>query len=410
MTNVTDSETTDKRSPLRRLLSSPSFVALFAANALSFGGEQMRFAAQSWWILDEGGSKTEMGLAAGLRFIPVVIITLYAGVMIDRFGGKRMMILEMVILIFLAIITAAILLFDQVEIWHVVVLSTLAGSTIALGKPAQITMVAKVVPKDILQPANSMDTLGTALGQTLGPLLAGILIAAKSAALALFGLAVVYALSLIAVFGIRVKHTPVGKTGSAIIEILDGLRYIAKTPVLKWTLTTSSSVVFFGMVFPVLPVYAREVLEVDEIRFGWMWGALAVGQAIGALVIVMRGGFKRFSRGMLAGALIFSVGFIGFGLSESYYLSLVMLFIMGTAFPLWGSSQRTMLQTHSKPEYLGRVMAVFTISVQGLAVGWILGGVLMDAIGNFSTVLVAVFGGLVMVLTTTIFSKEFRNA
>ncbi len=73
----------DTRSPLRRLISSRSFVALFAANALAFGGEQMRFAAQSWWILDEGGSKSEMGLAAGLRFIPVIIISLYAGVMID---------------------------------------------------------------------------------------------------------------------------------------------------------------------------------------------------------------------------------------------------------------------------------------------------------------------------------------
>jgi MFS family permease len=410
MTNDSEPISEDNRSPLRRLLASRSFVALFAANALSFGGEQMRLAAQSWWILDEGGSKSEMGLAAGLRFIPVIIITLYAGVMIDRFGGKRMMILEMGILIFLAIITAAILLFDHVEIWHIVVLSTLAGSTIAFGKPAQTTMVATVVPKDILQPANSMDSMGNALGQTLGPLLAGILIAAKSAAFALFGLAVVYALSLIAVFGIRVKHTPVTSSRSAFSEIRDGLRYIGETPALKWTVATASAVVFFGMIFPIMPVYAREVLEVDEIRFGWVWGALAIGQAAGALTIVTKGGFKRLSRGMLAGALVFSVGFTGFGLSENYYLSLLMLFIAGIAFPLWGSSIRTMLQTHSKPEYLGRVMAVFTISTQGIAVGWILGGVLMDTMGNFPTVLVAVFGGLATVLITMDSSKDFRNA
>ena len=113
---------------------------------------------------------------------------------------------------------------------------------------------------------------------------------------------------------------------------------------------------------------------------------------------------------MVSGALVFSIGFIGFGLSENYYLSLLMLFITGLGFPLWVSSIRTMLQTHSKPEYLGRVMAVFTISIQGVAAGWILGGVLMDTIGNFETVLVAVFGGLTIVLITMISSKDFRNA
>jgi len=410
MTNISESTTEDTRSPLRRLIASRSFLALFAANGLAFGGEQMRLAAQSWWILDEGGSKTEMGLAAGLRFIPVIIISLYAGVMIDRFGGKRMMIIERAVLILLAIITALVLLLGHVEIWHIVVLSTLAGSTIAFGLPAQTTMVAKVVPKDLLQPANSMSQMGDALGRTLGPLLAGILIAAKSAALALFGLAVVYSLSLIAVFGIRVKHTPLTSSGSAISEIRNGLRYIGETPVLKWTIAISTATMFFGMIYPVVPVYARDVLEVGEVRFGWMWGALAIGSVTAALTIIARGGFEKLSRGMVSGALVFGVGFIGFGLSENYYLSLLMLFITGIAFPLWISSIRTMLQTHSKPEYLGRVMAVFTISIQAASVGWILGGVLMDTIGNFETVLVSVAGSLTIVLITMVSSKEFRNA
>ena len=84
----------DSRSSFRRLLTTPGFVALVTADALGLGGEQMRIAAQSWWILDEGGSNTSVGLAAGLRVIPVVTIGLWAGVAIDRFGGKRVLILE----------------------------------------------------------------------------------------------------------------------------------------------------------------------------------------------------------------------------------------------------------------------------------------------------------------------------
>ena len=184
MTSNPEPQPEDTRSPLRRLFTSRSFVALFVSNALGFSGEQMRLTAQSWWILEEGGSKTEMGVAAGLRIIPVFIITLYAGVLIDRVGGRRILIIERTFLIFLAALTGLILLFDQVEIWHVIVLSTLAGSTIALGSPATQTLAADVVPADLRQPANSMNQLVAAFGRTSGALLAGVLISLRCAALA----------------------------------------------------------------------------------------------------------------------------------------------------------------------------------------------------------------------------------
>jgi MFS family permease len=385
-------------------------VALFISNALGFGGEQMRLAAQSWWILDEGGSKTEMGLAAGLRIFPVVIISLYAGVMIDRIGGKRVLIFERLILIVLAMVTGVILLFDQVEVWHIIILATLAGSTIALGEPATETLVPDVVPEDLLQPANSMNQMGHALGKTLGPLAAGILIAIKSAALALFGLAVVYAVAMIATFGIKTKPKSHVESESATRQIVDGLQYVLRTPVLRWTVLMALCVIFFAMYFPIIPVYAREVLEVGEVKFGWMWVAMAIGQASGALIIASRGGFKRLSRGVASGAFVFGLGMLGFGLSETYWLSLVFLAIAGLGIPLWVTSVVTLFQSHSAIEYRGRVLAVFTITMQGGSLAWMLGGVSLDLLGNFPTVLICVGGGWVIVIAAFIMSKEFRNA
>jgi hypothetical protein len=215
-----------------------------------------------------------MGLAAGLRIFPVVIISLYAGVMIDRIGGKRVLIFERMILIVLAIVTGAILLFDHVEIWHIIVLATLAGLTIAMSEPATETLVPEVAPEELLQPANSINQLGHALGRTLGPLAAGILIAIKSAALALFGLAVVYAVAMIATFGIKTKPKPLVETESESTtrQIVDGLQYVLRAPILRWTILMALCVIFFAMLLPIIPVYAREVLEVGEVKFGWMWG------------------------------------------------------------------------------------------------------------------------------------------
>ena len=207
-----------------------------------------------------------------------MIITLYAGVLIDRVGGKRVLILERILLIFLAAITGLILLFDQVEIWHIIVLSTITGSTIALGLPTTQSLVPQVVSEEDRQAANSMNQLGYATGRTLGPLEAGILIAVRSAALALFELTVVYGAALIATFGISVKHQRKLSKDSAFRQIVDGLAYVRRNPVLLWTIFMAFSTIFFAMIFPIVPVYARDVLEVSEVKFGWMWGALAIGQ------------------------------------------------------------------------------------------------------------------------------------
>lgn len=386
-------------------------MALFISNALGFGGEQMRLAAQSWWILDEGGSKTEMGLAAGLRIFPILVITLYAGVMIDRFGGKRILILERVLLVTLALVTALVLYSGQAEIWHIVVLSTLAGTTIALGTPATQTLVPDVVPEDLRQSANGLNQFGYSLGRTVGPLLAGILIAAKSAALAFLGLTFVYAASMLATFGISVKgQKKASPTISAFRQITDGLAYVRRTPIILWVTLASLALTFFTMMFPIVPVYARDVLNVSEVKFGWMWGALAIGQGTAALTIAAVGGFQNKTVGLIAGAVLFGTGLLGFGLSEVYWLSLIFLFVTGMGIPLWMTTVQTLLQDHSDPNYRGRVMAVYAISLQGLSLGWMLGGFLLDLIGNFPTVLVSVGGGWAILLIALVASKDLRHA
>ena len=339
-----------------------------------------------------------------------MIITLYAGVLIDRVGGKRVLILERILLIFLAAITGLILLFDQVEIWHIIVLSTITGSTIALGLPTTQSLVPQVVSEEDRQAANSMNQLGYATGRTLGPLEAGILIAVRSAALALFELTVVYGAALIATFGISLKHQRKLSKDSAFRQIVDGLAYVRRNPVLLWTIFMAFSTIFFAMIFPIVPVYARDVLEVSEVKFGWMWGALAIGQVAGAFAIASRGGFRRKSYGVTANAIVFGLGLAGFGLSDTYWLSLVFLFVAGIGFPLWVTPVVTLLQDHSVPEYRGRVMAVYTIPLQGVSIGWMLGGVLMDLIGNYPTVLVSVFGGWVVGGVALVASRDFRRA
>ena len=401
----------DTRSRFRRLLTTRGFVALVTANALGFGGEQMRIAAQSWWILDEGGSNTAVGLAAGLRVIPVVLISLYAGVMIDRFGGKRVLLVERWLLVALALVTALVLLSDGAKVWHIVALSTIAGATIAIGFPATETLVPEIVPINLRQSANLLNQIGPSAGRTFGPFLAGMLIAVRDAATAFFGLVAVYAVAVVVTMRLPASRAGAAAPGSAIQQIADGLRYIRRTPVLFWLLfLLTFSIMFLAMLFPLVPAIAVEVLDTSEVQFGWMWGALAIGQGSTAILLASIGGFRRNGAAMVAAVLIFSAFFVPFGLTHTYWLALVFLFGMGLAFPLWVATSVTLLQNFTAPEYRGRVMAVYAMATQSISVSWLLGGWLLDVIGIFPTVLVAVVGGWTVLMTAMIASKELRSS
>lgn len=393
----------------RQLLTTKGFLALVISNTLGFSGEALRLAAQAWWILDEGGSNTAVGLSAGLRVIPVILISLYAGVMIDRFGGKRVLLYERWILVLLALATAFLLFWDGVEIWHIVVLSTVAGTTIAIGMPATNTLVAEIVPKDLRPQANILNQFGPSAGRTIGPLLAGILIAVWNAATAFVGLAVVYVISSLITMRIPARGTVNNSAASAIQQIREGIRYIRRNSVVMWILILIGfSTIFWALIGPLLPAMAIQVLNTSEIGFGWMYGAMAIGNAVASIGLARLGKPKRAAPSLLLAATMYGAGLVLLGFTHTYWLSLLYLFLMGLRYPLWIAPIMTMLQNYTAPEHLGRVMAVHAIAIQSVSIGWLLGGWLLDVIGIPATAIVGVVGGWTVLLIVMIRSKELR--
>ena len=406
MDNVVES-----RSSFRRLLTTHGFVTLVVADTLVFTGEQMRIVAQSWWILDEGGSNTAVGLAAGLRLIPIVLISLYAGVMIDRFGGKRMLLVERWLLVALALATALILLSDRVELWHMVALSTIAGATIALGLPASQTLIPEMVPASLRPSANLLYQVGPSAGRTFGPLLAGMLIAVRNASTAFFGLTAVYVVATAVTLRLPASRAEAAAPGEAIQQIADGYRYIHRTPVLFWVLILATfPPIFFLMLLPLVPAIAVEVLDTSAVEFGWMWGVLSISGAMSATLLATFGGIRRNGAAFVAAALIISACLVAFSLTHTYWLALVFLSGLGIAFPLWIAAEMTLLQNFSSPEYRGRVMAVYGMIWQGVSVSWLVGGWLIDVAGIFPTALVAAGGSCTTLIIAMIASKELRSS
>lgn len=338
--------------------------------------------AQSWLILELGASQVWVGAATGLRVVPAILIGLYAGVMVDRLGGRIVLIWERAILLLLAVITVIVVLSPSVSLWQIVALSIGSSAILAMGMPAMQSLVLDYVPKNSLQAANSMGSIGHSLARASGPLTGGVLIATFGVESPFVALIALYVVSLY--FSVRLPRSepkPPSET-SAIREIKDGLKYIKSNPVVLRLTILAFSIIFNATLVPIIPVYARDRFDVGETGFATMLASWAVGGGISAFWISVKQNSERKTPAILASTVMFIISGVTFALSTNYILSLAALALLGAAIPIWVSAVITLLQTQSDSKMIGRVMSVFSLSLQMMMFGWFLGAWVGTIIGN----------------------------
>jgi len=372
-------------------------------------GVELRVMAQSWLILELGASQIWVGAATGLRVVPAILIGLFAGVMVDRLGGRSVLLVERLILLLLAVITAAVVVTGVVNLWQIVVLSILSSAVLAVGMPAGQTLVMSYLPKEALQQGNSLNMAVASISRAIGPLAGGFLIAGfglGSPFLALIGL---YALSVYFTYKLpkSARNEPSGT--SAIREIIDGLKYIRSNPVLFRIMLIAFSVMLSAAMVPIIPVYARDRFDVGETGFAYMLAAWAVGQGLSALWIASKRNWERKTPPILISTVVFVVADITFALSTNFPLTLVSLAMVGAAIPVWASSTITLIQTQSDPKMIGRVMSVFSLSLQSMMFGWFLGAWIGTIIGNAEMIIIGTLIYLLVNFGLIFSSKDLRK-
>ena len=404
---MTDDDESSAANPVVQLLRSP-FKWLFYSNVASAIGFELRLMAQSWLILELGGSQVWVGAATGLRVVPFLLASLLAGVLIDRVGGRTILLWDRLGLLVLAAATYIIVVLNVAQVWHVVALSIAVGGVIALGMPSSTTLVTELVPPHKLQTANSLNTLGFSIARALGPMGGGILIAVLGLSAPWLALAFLYGLAILCTMQLpRVERKPA--SDSAWTSLVAGLRYVRSHPTVSRVMLIAFSVIMGSAVMPIWPIYARDRFDVGGTGFGVMMAAFAVGQGISALYVASRRPWQRLSVPILYASTIWGATTIAFGFSTSYPLSLAVLFVMGTAVPPWVTSVAIILQTQSSKDMLGRVMAVYSMSMQVGMIGGFLGAWVGEVIGNDWMLLLA--GGSFALLNFAIVlsSREMRR-
>ena len=380
-----------------------NFRIFFFGLVVSLVGVWMQRVAQAWLVLDLTGSAFYVGLVDALGSLPVLLLSLYAGALADRFSKHRMVIVTQSAAMLVAFAFAVFVYTGRDTIGVIIVLATLMGTATAFDIPARQSFFVEIVGKEDLASAIALNSSAFSATRLIGPAIAGLAIAAVGVGACFLANGITYLAVLGALLAMRLSpvRRSVGPAQSAWRNIRTGLGYVLAERSIRTLLVNIAVMSIFGLpIITLLPVFTRDVMGQGAREYGWMMSAVGGGALIGALVVATFA--SRMPKGLVLGwaATVFGALVIGIGLVRSLSAVLVLLTLLGAALITMTALTNTLLQTLAHDELRGRVVSAYTFAYVGMMpFGSLLGGTVADLLGVPLALLV---GGAISLLAAAI--------
>lgn len=343
----------------------------------------MQRVAQDWLVLtipSNGGAA--LGITTGLQFLPVLLLSPYAGVVADRFSKRRLLQVTQAVMALSALLLGVIAATGSAQTWHVYVIAFVFGIGAAFDAPARQAFVSEMVGTDDVANAVSLNSAAFNSARLIGPGLAGLLIGVGGGGMRATGWVILAnAVSYLAViYQLRRMdpaelHSPKGAARTPGM-LREGVAYLRGQPKMLMILVLVFFVGTFGMNFQITSaLMATEVFGKGAEEYGILGSFLAIGSLTGALVAAGRA--KVRLRLLLGAAIAFGVLEIAAGLVPSYLTFVLLCPLLGFSVITVLNSCNALLQIESAPALRGRVMAIYMTIVMGgtplgaPVIGWV---------------------------------------
>ena len=329
-------------------------------------GTWMQNVAQSWLVLEMTGSAFYLGLIGFLGDLPILLFSLVGGVVADRFDRRKLLLGSQYTQMTSAFILTALVLFHHVRIWHILALVVVSGTGQSFGGPAYQALIPGLVKREDVPNAIALNSIQFNLARVIGPLLAGVALAAAGAA-ACFALnGVSFIAVIISLYIIRATFKP-AKTQESILEGMRGGFSYIKSRGSLWQLSVLGFLsTFCGVpLLTLLPVFARNVFHTGATGYAHMMATSGAGAITGALLYASLS--RREHHGVLAlrVQIVFALLELTFALSRNLYLSYAALFFAGACLITLFSSITSLVQLNVTEHLRGRVMSIFMLAFRG---------------------------------------------
>lgn len=362
----------------------------------------MQVVAQGWLVYRLTDSPFMLGLVNVVALVPVVPISLLAGVLSDRFPRRRLILVTELVLCVQALILALLTWLEIVQVWHIMVLSFGLGAAAALQQPARLAFVLDTVGKQDITNAVALNSSVRNAMRILGPALAGILVASLGEAINFFINSLTYLVVIGALLAIRLPPREIPKEKSGVgRSLVNGFQYIWETKVIRALMVIVAISSFFTLPYVTLmPVFAEEVLDVGAEGLGFLMAAVGAGAVVGALAVAnVRA--EQQARWLAWGSVLAPAFLILFTMSHSFQANLALIFLVAAANIVRQALSNSLLQIGCEEAYHGRVMSVFNLLFVGMSRAGALGaGAVAEFIGaplsvGLGAVISLIWGGYV---------------
>ncbi len=372
-------------------------------------GSQMQLWAIYWHLRtlsDQPLIISGIGLA---RFLPVIILSLFAGVVADHFNRRRLAIITQTVLIFIALALGIMTQLQKTNLATIYILVIIQSIAVSFDLPARQSLIPSLVPRDALPSAYSMNSISSNVGSILGPAICGLVIAYLGLKWAYWINAFSYLAVIFALFAMGPIQSQVVKTrmklDQTLLDIREGIRFIRNSPIILSSMLMDFVASFFSSANTLLPFIARDVLKVGAIGYGWLSAAQSIGTVSVAVIVSQKNNLRRQGYLLTGAILIFGVSTIVFGLSKAFWLTMAALILLGAGDGLNTIIRNTLRQMQTPDSMRGRMLSINMIFFKG---GPQLGEVESGIVAQLFGVPVAIIsGGVGCVLAVALLIRKF---
>lgn len=372
----------------------------------------MQSVAQGWLALELTNNAFMVGVVSAVQALPVLLFSLYAGVIADRHNKFRLIVAGQSILLVQALILWYIASSPYLNIWWMIGLAGVNGIVTAFETPTRQSFIADLVGKDDLRSAIALNSTGFNLARIVGPSIAALVISTLGLSWCFGFNAISYLAVLISLFFMRLPQwTPKENLQSPWDGLKEGLIYIRHTPEVATLIKMVGVFSVFGMpIMTLMPVMARDVLNTDASGYGFLLTSVGVGALTGALSLAWIGRRVRGGILYLGSAFLFATLVLLFAAVTSKMVATLLVTGVGFVMILNSALANSILQTIAPDELRGRVVSAYVFVFIGMMP---IGSLLLGAVARAFDVRIALTAGATIMLLNAVWvalrSKEIRK-
>lgn len=337
---------------------------IYCVSLFTYGISTMMLPAIiSLQVYDLTGSATKLGIIGLIQFGPTLVLAFFAGAVADKYDRRRISQIAQSVGVLCAAALAYLNATGDISlsaIYIIIFFNAIAG---AFDFPARGALLPMLVERDVLPKAIMLSGTIRQLGFVIGPTVGALLIGVQSYSAAYVADLSLISISVFAMFFLRPRTFDVPKRAISLEGIREGIAFVWNRKIIFGCMTLDMFAVIFGGATALLPVYADEILEISKLQTGFLYAALDGGALLMSIYMIAAPVPRKPGVWLMWTVLAFGVVTVGFGLSRSYYLSMLLYALIGMSDQVSVVMRNTVIQLNTPDELRGRVGSVNSLFI-----------------------------------------------